>query len=491
MFGATPHSIQGNFIGTNAAGTATLPNGGPGVELIKSSDVLVGGDTAAAANVISGNVDGVRIDGGGGTKVVGNFIGTNPSGAGVFNTGSGVVILGGATGSTVFGNVIDRNGHEGISVLDGAGNAFLSNSIPNNGGLGIDLGGDGVTPNDPGDADTGPNERQNYPVITSVLNDGTSLFVRGTIEGRPAANTFRIQFFSGIGQDPSGFGEGGTYLGEVTVDVGASGKGEFSATLPAVPAGRVITATATGNPTSALPPTFLQTSEFSQAKAVPAADTTPPRVTGVAVNGTSWAAAFRRRLQETGRGTTSTVTSCRWNGPTEAAPLDQLERDYDRVHRAGGSAAGRPCHPRLERQPPDRRLLLAGGYVTWRLASPFGANRLTLELRSGGASGVKDLVGRALDGEWASGTSIFPSGNGTPGGDFLFNFNVLPGDVNRSGLVNVTDMAEARRRFASAVVAGGAAASPRYSIFTDLDGSGVINATDVLIVRRNLHRLLP
>jgi hypothetical protein len=127
--------------------------------------------------------------------------------------------------------------------------------------------------------------------------------------------------------------------------------------------------------------------------------------------------------------------------------------------------------------------------ATWRLASKFGADRVTLELKSGGASGVTDLAGNALDGEWVNGVSPFPSGNGMAGGDFVFRFNVLPGDVTRSGSINSIDLALLRRRVGTS--AGPGAAPAGYSVFYDLDGNGSVGALDLLIARRNERRALP
>jgi hypothetical protein len=117
------HRIQGNYIGLNAAGAAAVPKRGPGVELVKSTNVLAGGDNAAAANVVRGNADGIRIDGSQGTNVRGNFVGINAAGAAIPNTGTGVLLTGGSVHSTVSANVIAENRGNGIGVPDGAGNA--------------------------------------------------------------------------------------------------------------------------------------------------------------------------------------------------------------------------------------------------------------------------------------------------------------------------------------------------------------------------------
>ncbi len=89
-----------------------------------------------------------------------------------------------APGNTIQGNLIGPNrdgtttpnnlgnGKSGVELFSaGNGNRILSNSILSNGGLGIDLNDDGVTPNDgqpDPDKDKGPNRLQNYPVLTSA-----------------------------------------------------------------------------------------------------------------------------------------------------------------------------------------------------------------------------------------------------------------------------------------------------------------------------------
>jgi hypothetical protein len=116
--------VQGNFIGTSAAGTAALGNGQDGI-LIDSSaqSVTVGGTAGGAGNVISGNLgDGVEISGSSGNLVQGNFIGTDNSGAPVLgNADDGVLLWQGASGNTVGGsgaaaNLIAGNSASAVEI---------------------------------------------------------------------------------------------------------------------------------------------------------------------------------------------------------------------------------------------------------------------------------------------------------------------------------------------------------------------------------------
>src|SRR5690606_18660414 len=91
----------------------------------------------------------------------------------------------------------------------GIGNAILGNSIHSNGGLGIDFFGDGPTGNDPGDADTGPNGLQNFPVIEAIAISGTGIM--GMLDSTPET-TFRIELFASAEADASGYGEGEVFL---------------------------------------------------------------------------------------------------------------------------------------------------------------------------------------------------------------------------------------------------------------------------------------
>lgn len=281
---ASQNLLEGNFIGTDVTGTAALPNSTHGVVLDSlAHDNFIGSTTAGGRNVISGNAqDGVRVQASGTTEniIEGNLIGTAVNGADPLPNGQdGVGIRVSASGNIVggtgagAGNVISGNTDDGIQVGTPADptptmNALLRNSIFGNGALGIDLDpGNGVTANDPGDADTGPNNLQNFPVLTSAASNATTTTVGGTLNSE-ASKLYRLEFFSNSACDPSGNGEGQTFLGSTNATTDGSGNATFTASLssPAT-VGHVVTATAT-DPNN-------NTSEFSACSTV-VFDPTPP-----------------------------------------------------------------------------------------------------------------------------------------------------------------------------------------------------------------------
>ncbi|MFO0970545.1 MAG: Ig-like domain-containing protein [Gemmataceae bacterium] len=101
-----------------------------------------------------------------------------------------------------------------------------------------------MNPNDPGDFDFG-NQSANYPVLTSASSGGGTTTIQGTLNSH-ASTILRIELFASASADPSGFGEGQTYLGSTTVTTDVNGDASFNVSLPvAVPSGQVISATAT------------------------------------------------------------------------------------------------------------------------------------------------------------------------------------------------------------------------------------------------------
>lgn len=150
------------------------------------------------------------------------------------------------------------NGFNGVDVAGGSiGVSLLGNAIFSNSQLGIDIGVDGRTLNDPGDTDTGANNLQNFPVLASARKASGKTTIKGRLNSSPD-KTFTVQFFS----NPPGTDEGKTFIGQkvVTTDGGGTVSFTFSPTST-VALGQAITATATG---------AGNTSEFSAPRAVTA-----------------------------------------------------------------------------------------------------------------------------------------------------------------------------------------------------------------------------
>lgn len=263
--------VQGNLIGTDVTGTQALGNQvGISFDVSLASWNTIGGTDAGAGNVVSGNRGAGIVVGGASTAVQGNRIGTTADGtAAQGNGGPGLVVRGTrvAVGGVVAGaaNTVAYNGGAGV-IIESAwhGETVSGNAIFANGGLGIDLAGDGVTSNDSGDTDFGANDLQNFPVVAQAVS-GASTRVTGALNSA-AGQTFTLDFYASVGVDQSGFGEGARYLGSATVSTDAGGNVSFDVTLStATVADEWVTATATDA-------TIGNTSEFSLAVPVSAID---------------------------------------------------------------------------------------------------------------------------------------------------------------------------------------------------------------------------
>lgn len=254
---AKGNKVIGNYIGTNVSGNGVVYNFNNGVVLTSCSNNIIGGTTPAERNVLTGNQYGITVNNGSSNQIMGNYIGTRADGTAGIGNGTGVNLDGASKGNTVggttpgSGNVIAWNSGEGIFVSsDSSNEAILGNSIHDNTYYpGIDLysGSLGVTPNDDntGDADTGANNLQNFPVLTSVVSLGGTTTISGTLDSA-FATQFRVEFFSNQACDPSGFGEGENYLGFTNLTTDGTGKGSFSFSVPTANiSGGFFTATAT------------------------------------------------------------------------------------------------------------------------------------------------------------------------------------------------------------------------------------------------------
>ncbi len=184
------------FTGKSILNDTITNNGGPGV--------LVDGVSIAhiAGSVISGNGIGIQVNDAATASIEGNTISAN---------GEGIVFGGTGTGSKI-----------------------TANSIFNDLGLGIDLGSNGA------------NNHQNFPVLTAAGNVGGNAQIQGTLNSTPNAS-FKLEFFANDICNPTGFGEGKTFIDSFEVVTDATGKAAFTAVLTGrtLPAGSIITATAT------------------------------------------------------------------------------------------------------------------------------------------------------------------------------------------------------------------------------------------------------
>jgi parallel beta-helix repeat protein len=250
--------VTGNMIGTNTNGTRALANTHDGIDLIVTAT-----GTLVESNVISGNGGhGIVIDGAN-NQIKGNKIGTDIAGlSAVPNLADGILLRIKAVNNLVSYNTIAFNGQIGVAVTGAGsvGNVITGNSMFANGALGIDLGADGVTPNQ-------PNNPLNFPVLTQV-EVGTELTLVGV---SPVGAT--IELFIAA-PDPSGFGQGKTLVTTV-VEGSASdldpSPGGFrfvvQPLLVPLPVEAIVTATST---------TSAGTSEFSANATVTAAPVIPP-----------------------------------------------------------------------------------------------------------------------------------------------------------------------------------------------------------------------
>jgi len=256
--------IKNNIVGLDPTGTIAKPNGA-GI-IISSGDANeIGTIESNSGNVISGNnSDGIRLSGSDATntKIRRNLIGTIVGGGNMPNGDHGIDISSAqyATigGSSAYANVIANNLGNGIANV-GANIQMTHNSIYNNGILGINLltsPTDGVTPNDPNDIDFGANDLQNFPVLTEVrLTSPGQVTIKGYLNST-ASRGFNIHVYGNTTCDPSGYGEGQTYINFVSISTASNSYGSFNTTL-SVPEGiKFITTTATDGSTS-------NTSEFS------------------------------------------------------------------------------------------------------------------------------------------------------------------------------------------------------------------------------------
>lgn len=268
--------VRNAYVGTTAAGTAALPNGG---------GVLFGAGSADARlhdSIVSGNAtDGVVILDNltGFATLLNNRIGVGVGGVALGNGGHGVRAGGLAADVTIGGNGgrISHNGGAGLFVEDLARVNVNGGVFSDNAGLGIDLAPEGVDPIGPGDRQ-GPNEGLDYPVLTAATYQASSASgrIEGWLQSVPDAD-LTVEFYVNDRCDPSGHGQGQQILRQsglpvsVEVRTDAAGHARFSRAVAfGPPLGQFVTAFARmrASPPPAGGPGPWVVSEFSACRQV-------------------------------------------------------------------------------------------------------------------------------------------------------------------------------------------------------------------------------
>lgn len=339
--------IKGNLIGLSLTENLDLGNGESGIYVYAARYLTIGGPTTQEKNVISGNQgNGISLYDAASCLVEGNCIGLSADSVTPFPNGAhGILISGPYEGSnhTIRGNSIAYNTETGIMITSADHHSLTGNNIFSNGGLGIDLSPEGVTPNDDLDADTGANNLQNYPVLTSAITTTSSVTILGTFNSL-ASLTFRIDFFSNPTCDPSGYGEGKVYLGSTTVTTSSSGDATINATLSvSVPVNEYITSTATSASSG-------DTSEFSSCVIALAPSPTPTRSPTRTATRTPTRSATATTTRTPTRSATMTPSPTRTLSPTNS-PTKTPTRT--------GSATSVPSTPTRTATPSQTRTLTA------------------------------------------------------------------------------------------------------------------------------------
>lgn len=274
--------IQGNYIGTDVTGNQGLGNKITGIVLSGSPSgsvvgTVLGGASPGARNVISANggdpfwragIDLAQYAAG--TRIIGNYIGVRSDGMSPLgNLGHNIdcyvyaigTVIGGTNAGegNIIANAVDPQ-RSGVRVRVGCtGNAIVGNSIYANGKLGITFNGASPLANDDCDSDFGPNNQQNYPILSSAVSDGQVMVVTGYLNSSAGQN-YRLDYYGSPTANPTGFGEGKVFLGSVPISLIGNCSNSFAVRVTAVPAGWVVTATATDQANN--------TSEFSSAVVV-------------------------------------------------------------------------------------------------------------------------------------------------------------------------------------------------------------------------------
>ncbi len=255
---ANNFTVRGNFVGIQPSGLTAISAGAVSVGIWLDNTT---GISVVSDNVIAGTgFRGIQTRFSNGAVIERNLVGVAANGSTALgsNAGGGIVVseTNGAplTNLTIRNNTVANGTGVGVlvsrSVLTNVvqGVAISQNVISNNTGLAIDISAtfsaDGVTANDVLDVDTGANNLQNFPVLTTASGDGVNVATPYTFNSEPNT-TFALEFFQAAACNASGHGGADVYLGTVNVVTDASGNAAGTASFASALVTGFISATAT------------------------------------------------------------------------------------------------------------------------------------------------------------------------------------------------------------------------------------------------------
>lgn len=251
--GANNNVMDGNYIGLGGSnGNIVIPNALAGVAFFDVNNNALSSGSASIIQWIAGNTrEGVYAEN---SFIIINsatYIGLTANGLPAGNGLQGVMLVDSSNGF-IWPGMVANNVSAGIAVTGNSstGNDIHPEYVRDNGGLPVDLGNDGHTPNDPGDADTGPNDLFNYPELT-----GAALH---SISGTSCAGC--ILYIYATTSDPTAAYGGGYLLTQTTAN---ATNGTFTYTLPGdVAAVGIIACHPTADNCSEMSPAYSKTGRY-------------------------------------------------------------------------------------------------------------------------------------------------------------------------------------------------------------------------------------
>ena len=322
-------------------------------------------------------------------------------------------------------------------------------------------------------ADAGLTTLASPPTVTAGLQSGDVVLNWGAVNGALAYNVYRGLASGTEGASPYATVEHATTF----TDTGVTATDTYYYYVTAVDfSGESVPSN--------------EVSETIPAGGDPAVIDTPPQVVGVFVSGSSWSPNYENILAQAGvggslgyelaggAGQLSNASTPGWidldtisivfSKPVSGVTASSLTLGDSGNN--GGTPSGITVGGESNPSSTVATFTLTGGPFNGELTS----NKYYLDLA---AAGITDAAGTELSGAWTTGSSTFAagSGNGSPGGDFIFRFNVAAGDVNGDGKVNAADVTALRSQTTGADTAS--------DWMYDLNGDGKINAADVTGLR--------